>query len=95
VQVGDIPVGGAKTIVYGSDPAIVMNMDEGLQVLPRLHTPRLHRQLASRGAELPLPVSRGHLRQDRTRNGRAAAGAAGAAGVHADGRQDRGGCIGD
>ena len=33
VEVGDIPVGGIKKIVYGSDPALVMNLDEGLQVL--------------------------------------------------------------
>jgi cytochrome b6-f complex iron-sulfur subunit len=33
VQVGDIPVGGTKDIVYGGDPAIVMNLESGLQVL--------------------------------------------------------------
>ncbi len=33
VQVGDIPAGGTKEIVYGGDPALVMNLEEGLQVL--------------------------------------------------------------
>jgi cytochrome b6-f complex iron-sulfur subunit len=33
VQVGDIPAGGAKNIVYGGDPALVMNLEGGLQVL--------------------------------------------------------------
>lgn len=33
VQTGDIPAGGTKEIVYGGDPALVMNLDEGLQVL--------------------------------------------------------------
>lgn len=33
VEVGDIPVGGTKEIVYGSDPHIVMRSDEGFRVL--------------------------------------------------------------
>lgn len=33
VQVGDIPAGGTKDIVYGGDPALVMNLEDGLQVL--------------------------------------------------------------
>lgn len=33
VQVGDIPVGGTKDIAYGGDAALVMNQEDGLQVL--------------------------------------------------------------
>jgi cytochrome b6-f complex iron-sulfur subunit len=33
VQVGDIPVGGTKDILYGTDPAIVMRQAEGFLVL--------------------------------------------------------------
>lgn len=33
VQVGDIPVGGTKDILYGTDPAIVMREAEGFLVL--------------------------------------------------------------
>ncbi len=33
VQVGDIPAGGTKDIVYGGDAALVMNQEDGLQVL--------------------------------------------------------------
>lgn len=33
VQVGDIPVGGTKDILYGTDPAIVMRSEDGFQVL--------------------------------------------------------------
>jgi cytochrome b6-f complex iron-sulfur subunit len=33
VQVGDIPVGGTKDMLYGTDPAIVMRSEEGFQVL--------------------------------------------------------------
>jgi cytochrome b6-f complex iron-sulfur subunit len=33
VQVGDIPVGGTKDILYGTDPAIVMRREDGFLVL--------------------------------------------------------------
>ncbi len=33
VPVGDIPVDGTKSIVCGGDPALVLNLEEGLQVL--------------------------------------------------------------
>jgi cytochrome b6-f complex iron-sulfur subunit len=33
VQVGDIPVGGTKDMLYGTDPAIVMRSEDGFQVL--------------------------------------------------------------
>src|SRR4030042_3925558 len=33
VQVGDIPVGATKDIAYGTDPALVMRSEDGLQVL--------------------------------------------------------------
>jgi len=33
VQVGDIPVGGTKNIVYGSDPAIVMRWEDEIVVM--------------------------------------------------------------
>ena len=33
VQVGDIPVGGTKEILYGSDPAIVMRSEDDFLVL--------------------------------------------------------------
>jgi cytochrome b6-f complex iron-sulfur subunit len=33
VEVGDIPVGGTKDILYGTDPAIVMRQAEGFLVL--------------------------------------------------------------
>lgn len=33
VEIGDIPVGGTKEIVYGNDPHIVMRSEDGFQVL--------------------------------------------------------------
>ncbi len=33
VQVGDIPDGGTKDILYGTDPAIVMRTEDGFRVL--------------------------------------------------------------
>ena len=33
VQVGDVPVDGTKTLVYGSDPAILMRSEEGFTVM--------------------------------------------------------------
>jgi cytochrome b6-f complex iron-sulfur subunit len=33
VQVGDIPVGGSKDFLYGSDPAIILRSADGLLVL--------------------------------------------------------------
>lgn len=33
VEVGDIPVGGTKEILFGSDPHIVMRSEDGFQVL--------------------------------------------------------------
>lgn len=33
VQIGDIPEGGTKDIAYGSDPALVMKSEDGIQVL--------------------------------------------------------------
>ena len=33
VEIGDIPVGGTKEILYGNDPVIVMRTEDGYQVL--------------------------------------------------------------